>query len=344
MTEKKEYVIEMSHRLNLMRSEKFCTNELKVLDKYLSRINPRDKSTRKVVFSLKEFQKDLGITDLRYKTLRTNVEALLGRCVFLPNTETGEFIGFQLFKEIELKKDDIRGWIVTLDCHDRAVDLFFDIAKDGYFIRKLKYSMRLNSANQIKFYMLMKEYEGLGKKTLKLTELIDWLKVNPDMPWKYFKRDVIDVCQKALAKFTDVTFTYECKRRGHSYEYITFFIKPNVQEQLMLDDYENDDKNPDNQSESLEPNKPVYSNEKIEFLAEACDYSFSEEQMQIIHSIVIKKIPNHKDELARYDYLLMKYKELKYRISRTDLPPLKSKYKYFKCILESDIQEEQLND
>lgn len=340
LTEKKEYVIEMSHRLNLMRSEKFCTNELKVLDKYLSRINPRDKSTRKVVFSLKEFQKDLGITDLRYKTLRTNVEALLGRCVFLPNHDTGEFIGFQLFKEVELKKDDIKGWIVTLDCHDRAVDLFFDIAKDGYFIRKLKYSMRLNSANQIKFYMLMKEYEGLGKKTLKLTELIDWLKVNPDMPWKYFKRDVIDVCQKALTKFTDVTFTYECKRNGHSYEYITFFIKPNIQEQLMLDDYENDD-NLDNQNNDSEPDKPTYSNEKIEFLADACDYSFSEEEMQIILSIIVKRIPNHKDELARYDYLLLKYKELKYRMARTDLPPLKSKFKYFKFILECDIKDDE---
>lgn len=345
MAEKKEYVIEMSHRLNLMRSEKFCTNELKVLDKYLSRINPRDKSTRKVIFTLKEFQKDLGISDLRYKTLRTNVEALLGRCVFLPNVNTGEFIGFQLFKEVEMKKDDVKGWIVTLDCHDRAVDLFFDIAKDGYFIRKLKYSMRLNSANQIKFYMLMKEYEGLGKKTIKLAELIDWLKVNPNMPWKYFKRDVVDICQKALTELTDVTFTYECKRSGHSYEYITFFIKPNHQEQMMFDDYENEEVQTevlppiDNDEQEKEKNK--YSDEKIEFLAEACDNVFSEDEMQIIFSIIYKKIPNHKDQLARYDYLLLKYKELKYRMSRTDLPPLKSKFNYFKFMLECDIKEEE---
>lgn len=341
MAEKKEHIIEMSHRLNLMRSEKFCTNELKVLDKYMSRINPRDKSTRKVVFTLKEFQKDLGINDLRYKTLRTNVEALLGRCVFLPNAETGEFIAFQLFKEVELKKDDVKGWIVTLDCHDRTVDLFFDLAKDGYFCRKLKYSMRLNSANQIKFYMLMKEYEGVGKKKIRLAELIDWLKVNPNMPWKYFKRDVVDICQKALTELTDITFTYECKRKGHSYEYITFFIKPNNQEQMMLDDYENDEADIASQEmENMTEKEFRYSNENIEFLAEACDNSFSEDEMQIIYSIIVKKIPNHKDQLARFDYLLLKYKELKYRISRTDLPPLKSKFKYFKFMLESDIQEE----
>lgn len=343
MSEKKEYVIEMSHRLNLMRSEKFCTNELKVLDKYLSRINPRDKSTRKVIFTLKEFQKDLGITDLRYKTLRTNVEALLGRCVFLPNADTGEFIGFQLFKEVELKKDDVKGWIVTLDCHDRAVDLFFDIAKDGYFIRKLKYSMRLNSANQIKFYMLMKEYEGLGKKTIKLAELIDWLKVNPDMPWKYFKRDVVDICQKALSELTDVTFTYECKRCGHSYEYITFFIKPNHQEQLMFDDYEENEEyqtKVENDEQEKGEKENTYSNEKIEFLADACDNIFSEDEMQIIYSIIARKIPSHKDDLARYDYLLLKYKELNHRISRTDLPPLKSKFNYFKFMLENDVKEE----
>lgn len=342
MAEKKEHVIEMSHRLNLMRSEKFCTNELKVLDKYMSRINPRDKSTRKVVFTLKEFQKDLGINDLRYKTLRTNVEALLGRCVFLPNSETGEFIAFQLFKEVELKKDSTKGWIVTLDCHDRAVDLFFDLAKDGYFSRKLKYSMRLNSANQIKFYMLMKEYEGVGKKKIRLAELIDWLKVNPNMPWKYFKRDVVDICQKALTELTDVTFTYECKRNGHAYEYITFVIKPNHHEQMMLDDYEDDE---NIQAEVLKTEETVletykYSNENIEFLAEACDNSFSEDEMQIIFSIIVKKIPSHKEWLERYDYLLLKYKELKYRISRTDLPPIKSKFNYFRFMLESDVKDE----
>lgn len=350
MAEKKEHVIEMSHRLNLMRSEKFCTNELKVLDKYMSRINPRDKSTRKVVFTLKEFQKDLGINDLRYKTLRTNVEALLGRCVFLPNAETGEFIAFQLFKEVELKRDDVKGWVVTLDCHDRAVDLFFDLAKDGYFSRKLKYSMRLNSANQIKFYMLMKEYESLGKKKISLAELIDWLKVNPNMPWKYFKRDVVDICQKALTELTDVTFTYECKRKGHSYEYITFFIKPNNQEQMMLDDYENDDAQSNMQEEDTFDDDTMYEivsnqyKEKIEFLAGACDDSFTEEEMQIIDTLVTKMFPNPKNLVAKYDYLLLKYRELKYRISRPDLPPLKSKFNYFKFMLESDIKEEQDND
>lgn len=100
MAEKKEHVIEMSHRLNLMRSEKFCTNELKVLDKYMSRINPRDKSTRKVVFTLKEFQKDLGINDLRYKTLRTNVEALLGRCVFCRIQKPASLLLFSFLKRL----------------------------------------------------------------------------------------------------------------------------------------------------------------------------------------------------------------------------------------------------
>ena len=85
----------------------------------------------------------------------------------------------------------------------------------------------------------------------------------------------------------------------------------------------------------------AYSNERIEFFADACDYSFSEEEMQIIFSIIVDKIPNYKDDLARYDYLLLKYKELKYRISRTDLPPLKSKFNYFKFMLECDIKEEE---
>lgn len=343
MAEKKEYVIEMSHRLNLMRSEKFLTNELKVLDKYMSRINPRDKSTRKVVFTLAEFQKDLGISELRHKTLRANVEALLGRVVFLPNVETGEFVAFQLFKEVELIRDDVRGWIVTLDCHDRAVDLFFDIAKDGYFIRKLKYSMRLNSANQIKFYMLMKEYEGLGRKSIKLSELIDWLKVNPDMPWKYFKRDVVDVCQKALSELTDVSFTYTCSRKGRSYDRINFIISPN-EEQLMLDDYEeNDSNNATNSIDAIKENADVtefkYSSDDIAFLADACDNCFSENEMQIIEGLVKKRIPDHKQELERYDYLLHKYKELKYRLSRTDLPQVRSKFVYFKKMLEIDIDD-----
>ena len=112
--------------------------------------------------------------------------------------------------------------------------------------------------------------------------------------------------------------------------------------QMMLDDYEDDE---NIQAEVLETEETVseaykYSNENLEFLAEACDNSFSEDEMQIIFSIIVKKIPSHKEWLERYDYLLLKYKELKYRISRTDLPPIKSKFNYFRFMLESDVKEE----
>ena len=71
-----------------------------------------------------------------------------------------------------------------------------------------------------------------------------------------------------------------------------------------------------------------------EFLAEACDNSFTDEEMQIIFSIIANKdLPAHQHgvQAARYHFLMQKYAELKRQES---MQSIKSKFAYFKAMIE----------
>ncbi|MCL1901481.1 MAG: replication initiation protein [Firmicutes bacterium] len=340
---KKEHWIEMSNKLNLMRSARFGLNEFKVLEKYLSRINPREDTTRKVVFTLEEFQADLGITELREHNLRLNVEALLSRVVFVPQSNrfgqpTRGFTAFQLFKEISVTETE-SGWKVCMDCHDLAKDLFFDLVKDGYFKYKLKYTMRLGSVNQMRMYLIMKgnEFEFKDKEapfTITISELIDLLKINPKIQWRDFRRDVLDVCQQALEELTDIKFEYKARRKGRSYYWIDFYIKSNSPQeplQLNFDEYELE--------ASEEERSHVYENKNLEFLAEACDFEFDNDEMRYIYTL-LSQVPIEKGRHVltdRYNYLCNKYNYLKMRASKTNIP---KRYEYFISTIQADIKEE----
>lgn len=66
---------------------------------------------------------------------------------------------------------------------------------------------------------------------------------------------------------------------------------------------------------SIDNNENKYSNENIEFLAEACNNEFNDMEMQLLFYILgsnVSKIPTHKmgEQFAKYHYLLAKYTEM----------------------------------
>jgi len=348
---KKEHWIEMSNKLNLMRSARFGLNEFKILEKYLSRINPREDATRRVVFTLEEFQADLGITELREQNLRVNVEALLSRVVFIPHSDrfgqpTRGFTAFQLFKEIDLIETE-SGWKVSMDCHDRAKDLFFDLVKCGYFKYKLKYTMRLGSVNQMRMYLLMKgnEFEFKDREnpfTIKVSELIDVLKINPKMDWRHLKQDILDVCQKSMEELTDIKFEYTARRKGRSYYWIDFYIKSNVPQeplQLSFDNIEVETCESDEEEAEEEVQPEVYEDNDLEFYAEACNFEFNNAEMKYIRSL-IPKVQLSKGGYGvstdRYNYLNEKYQYFLMRASKKNIV---KRYEYFVKLIKEDTKE-----
>lgn len=215
--------------------------ELRFFSIYLSKINARDISTRAVKFSLSDFQKIMDFGRLNIKQLQSSTNSLLGKVVNVPD-ERGGYTGFTLFKRCKVFKDDFDEWFIEIDASDDAFPLMFDF-KERYFTYELWNALRLKSANQVRMYEILKQYEKLGKREVPIKELRDLLGIGPkEYPrWERFRVRVIDSCQQSLKENTDICFTYERGKTGSGGKWLTiiFHIHKNSEyvDQLTLENF-----------------------------------------------------------------------------------------------------------
>ncbi|NLK70531.1 MAG: hypothetical protein GX286_03715, partial [Clostridiales bacterium] len=82
----------------------------------------------------------------------------------------------------------------------------------------------------------------------------------------------------------------------------------------------------------------VFKNDRAAFLSDACDDEFSEEQIEVLLSVLSEKQFDGKGlterELQKYNYLSRKYKEMNMR------NPKVSRHGYLKKLIEEDIIKE----
>ena len=185
-------IVQKQNILNEIRSNNFTLQELRFFSIYLSKINPYDKSTRTVTFKLTDFQKIMDFKRLNIEQLKAATDSLLTKLVHIPK-ESGGYTTFQLFKECTIDKDIGGEWYVSIDAHDKSLPLMFDF-KDRYFKYELWNALRLKSANQIRMYEILKQYETIGKREIKVDDLRELLGIAPnEYPrWDNFKDRVLD--------------------------------------------------------------------------------------------------------------------------------------------------------
>lgn len=262
MSLKNTYIIEKSNELNEIRSTKMSLQELRFFSIYLAKINARDVSTRRVHFPLSDFQKIMEIGRMNINHFKTTVNGLLCKVVHMPN-HRGGLSSFQIFKEVELFKDDSESWVVEIDAHDKALPLLFDLKKN-YFTYELWNALRLKSVNQLRMYELLKQHERLGRFEIKVSELREYLFIAPNQysALKDFKKRVLDNCQKALSENTDICYTYERGKVGNHGKLLTivFHISKNTsyKDPLELSDFidKQPQTEPENVPEELSEHKP----------------------------------------------------------------------------------------
>ena len=216
--------------------------EMRFFSIYLSKINPQDVSTRVVRFPLEDFKRIMEFQSLNLTQLRESFVRFLQQVVSVPNEDRPGFSSFQLFKKCKLFQDELDQWYVEIDVHDDALPLMFEF-KDRYFTYQLWNALHLKSANQIRLYEILKQYEKIGKREIPVADLREMLGLEPDEypRWDNFKTKVIDSCQQAIAENTDITFTYEKGKSGRNGKWMTiiFHIHKNEKyvDPLRLSDF-----------------------------------------------------------------------------------------------------------
>ena len=239
MAIKGKELVEKRNMLNEVRKNSMSLQELRFFSIYLSKINARDPSTRKVTFPLTDFQKimELGRINIRHMQATTN--SLLGKVVNI-KLEKGGYEAFQLFKRCKVYRNEFDQWFIDIDAHDDALPLMFDFKRE-YFTYELWNALKLKSANQLRMYELLKQYEKTGERKITLTELREMLGIGVDEypRWDNFKARVLDSCQQALIENTDIKFTYEPIKAGRKITGVHFYISKNTDyvDQLTLDEF-----------------------------------------------------------------------------------------------------------
>ncbi len=186
------YKISKDNALIMFRCKNMSFQEMRFLNVYLSKINPLEEDSRRVVLSLEDFAEwfDLGRLTIPY--FREVMKRLLRQIIEIPNGNGG-FVSFQLFKEFELYKNEYDEWFVAVDAHDRALPLMFNLKK--YTSYKFKYTLNLKSVNQLRIYEILKRHQSYGTLTITLSELRELLGIEEyQYPrWSEFKAAVLEV-------------------------------------------------------------------------------------------------------------------------------------------------------
>lgn len=320
-------LVEKKNILNQIRKNNMSLQELRLFSIYLSKINARDISTRNVKFTLENFCKIMEIkADIGQIT--ENMRHLLQQIVDIPYEDGRKgFLSIPLFKECGVYKDEETGqWYFEIEAHDKAMPYMFDF-KEKYFTYELWNVLRLKSSNQLRMYEILKQYEYLGGCRLSLKTLRELLCIDPkEYPrWDRFKERVLDSCQKSLAEYTDITFTYEPIRTGHKFTAVRFFIEKNENyvDHLKLEEFiqmKNPVKAISEEPKEwipLDPNTDddtaleIYGDENLFFLADACGYEFSPEEMRVLFDYLLEiGLSGRQNARRRYDLLRQAYNKL----------------------------------
>jgi len=238
-----------------------------------------------------------------------------------------------------------------------ALPLMFDF-KSHYFKYELWNALRLKSKNQLRMYEVLKQREKIGHGVLAVKELREQLGIdnNEHTQFKYFKRDVLDVCQKALAEYTDISYTYEpCgkKGRGGKILELKFCVTKNEDytDPLSLGRFIDlskekevtaTEEHADIDFDDIDENGNVRSTgkhwmyeERIRFLMSACDNDFSREQIIVLLDSMPSSVKY--DENISHDYLQSKYREMSMR------KPNVSRFGYLKKLIEETAHKEDVS-
>ena len=340
MALKKNYLVQKRNIFNELRANNMTLQELRFFSIYLARINKDDPSTRRVRFSLAEFQKIMELGRINIAWMRSVTDSLLCKVVNIPN-ERGGYTGFQLFKECTVDCDKNDEMYVEIDAHDKALPLMFEY-KDKYFSYRLWNALRLRSPNQLRMYEILKQYEKIGERIISIVELRELLGIDKKEYTRFgdFKVRVLDACREALIENTDITFTYGPHGKlgpGGKILVLRFIISRNTGyvDQLTLDEFIDIESGEDG------PPLPVRTrhDEIIDLLSDACNHEFLREQMQLLLDLVIQIVPIGITGVGteHHDYLFRKYNELNYQAGKRGI---KDRFEYLRAMIKAEVPRE----
>lgn len=213
---------------------KLNPNEIKIIMNAVSEIKMEDKDFHTYRMKLSDISEELHNQSLKrsYTRIKNFCEDLLK-------------------KPLSIKKESgflVANWFASLEYISGTAEIEYEISpklkpyllelRDRLVKYNLKYILPLTSSYSIRIYQMLKEYEKLKIRYIKVDELMEILQVPESYLYGDFKRKVLKVAEKELAEHCDICFTIEEEKEGKRVDRLIFRIYPNKQEEQGLFDAE----------------------------------------------------------------------------------------------------------
>lgn len=285
---KKQHIIEKSNLLNeslivFDKTSKINLVEYRVLCLYLSRINARDLSTKKVVITADDYCRIAQISRLNKENFKSSINSLLTRTLWIPANKSGRKAWLTtMFRPALLDEDNM---IVELEVEDVLVPYVFDLSANGYFSFSADLLSKLTTLPSIRLYELCKQYKKIGRREIDIDLLKAYLFIGEDEyegRLDHFKSRVLNPSIKLINANSDIIISYKkgkSKEKSKAWESIVFTItdNPNYIDQLTFDDLQ------------PEEDTVVYENKFAKLIrTEVFKGIFSSEQCRLVEKTIFQ--------------------------------------------------------
>lgn len=326
-------LVQKSNPLQTLSQTSLTLPEFKILDAYLSRIDSRKPDARFVQFERGALERLLGVEKIPLPELEKRLRNLFQVIRVVDKTKAKGYKLIGLFEEADFDMDEHGQWQVKLCCTSSAMEYIFNIDNLGYLRYRLKNVINLTSRYSYILYLYLENNRFRRSWDISLEELKQLLACNAKTytQYKRFNDLILKKCWKELTEKTDLQYTYTPIKHGRAVTAIRFTletISEQLEGQMTLEGFSYPLPEPDSRADN-------YSSEQLAFLAEACDYEFEEEEIQVLLDLLLQIIPyDSQNGLERFHYLRQKYDLLQLYASKEKIT---NRYNYLKTILESEL-------
>lgn len=231
----KNNIIVRSNQLLRMKNNSYNLGSLKILDVYLSRINPLDSNNKTVQFTKKEYENLIGISKININDLIKYTNQLQSQTVVLP-VEDGGYDSIILFERCKVYTNKRGVKVVELTCSETAKNIFFDLEGVRYIKYQLNSIINLKSTYSLFLYYYLLENEFRRKWTVDLDTLKRVLQISNELDtyqnYKFLNMKILKPAIKEINEKTNITAEYSSIREGRFVAAVEFVI--NKVEQVKL--------------------------------------------------------------------------------------------------------------
>lgn len=231
MTELKDgNLVEKSKRLVWARFNQYTAGEMRLLETYLSRINPRDPESSRVQFTLAEYKELLGLSNIDARNIKPQLDHFLGNVVTIEGTKNGApaWAKYVLFTTATCDLvPDLGQYVITISCNPDLRSVFFNLAEDGYIRYRLRYTKDMKSQYSIKLYGMLRDWLHNGSYTVPIERLREELGATEKSycAFKPFRVRVLDPAVSEINAISDLKVSYTKITKGRKITDLSFKIK-----------------------------------------------------------------------------------------------------------------------